>query len=128
MKVRYKLNGKEVSREEVLATADPAAVREMLAAGSPPMSNTDREFLEGRNDNQQQATLGMFAEQFKAQAVAAGVSPKGKVYQSGLAQFPGDPQAWVSDRADVARRCAELNYGCEGAVSAKTDNSRLEDS
>lgn len=125
MEVRYKVNGKDVAPEEFSA-GEGDKLREMLETGSPPMSNTDREFLEGHTDNSTQATLGQFAEPFKAQALAAGVNPKGKVYLGGLATFPGDPKAWVGGRADVARVCEEQNFGCEGAVTAKTNTSRIE--
>lgn len=96
---------------------------EMFAFQAPPMSDSDREFLEGRNDNSEQARLGQFAEQYRTQAARAGVDTKGRVYQSGLALFPGDPKAWVANKGEVKRVCEERNFGCEGAVSHKIDNS-----
>ena len=126
MKIRTILNGREISPDELQKTVDPGKLREMLNSGQPPMSNTDREFLEGRTDNAEQLRLGMFAERYKKQAAVAGVDVKGKVYCSGLAAYAGDPVAWVGSRGDVARVCEERNFGCEGAVSAKVDNSRPE--
>lgn len=93
---------------------------EMLALQSPPMSNTDREFLEGR---------GGCYDQFKGQqevgdyysrlARGAGVDTTGKVYLSGLAAYPGDPRAWVSGRGDVKKVCEERGWSCDGSVKVK---------
>jgi hypothetical protein len=40
-------------------------------------------------------------DQYKRQANAAGVSISGKSYESGLAAYPGDPDAWVKDNSDI---------------------------
>ena len=91
---------------------------EMFALQTPPMSNSDREFMEGRvNGNQfeKQAFVGDF---LKAKAKAAGVNTAGKYYMHGLAAYPGDPRAWISDRGDVARIVAERGWGSEGSVKA----------
>lgn len=129
MKVVRKINGREVTDTEFAASVDPAKLREMLESGQVPAGMTDSVFLEGETDNSQQQRLGMFAEQFKSQALAAGVDPKGKVYKSGLASYPGDPSAWVNSRADVLRVCEEKNLTAHdsGAVARKHDNSRVEE-
>lgn len=114
MKIRYKINGKDVEAED-FSRGEGGKLREMLATGQVPAGMTDSVFLEGVTDNSQQQRLGKFAEQFKAQALAAGVDPKGKLYASGLASFPGDPTAWVSNRADVARVCGEKDMTLQDA-------------
>lgn len=92
----------------------------MFALGQPPMSNTDREFLERRGGCYDQFKGEELAgEYYRRRALAAGVNPTGKVYMSGLAAFPGDPQAWVSGRGDVQRVCEERGWGCEGSVKVK---------
>jgi hypothetical protein len=95
---------------------------DMLAEGQPPMSNTDREFLEGHCCGNQFAknTLDMkVGDAFKKQAAAAGVNVTGKVYLGGMARFPGDPEAWVSDRHEVQKRLTERGWGSEGSVMVK---------
>jgi hypothetical protein len=93
---------------------------DMLASRQPPMSNTDREFLEGHCCGSQFATdkaSMAVGDAFKKQAAASGVSVTGKVYVGGLAAFPGDPKAWVSDRGDVKRVLTERGWGSEGSVN-----------
>lgn len=51
-------------------------------------------------------------EQYLGPARDAGVSVNGKIYQAGLAQFPGDPAAWCSNENDVKRRAIELGAEC----------------
>lgn len=92
---------------------------DMFLAQQPPGSQTDREFLYGHcNGNQfeKQPHVGDF---YRAWAAAAGVNTTGKVYKKTLARFPGDPQAWISDRGDVRRLCEQRGDGCEGDVTVK---------
>jgi hypothetical protein len=51
-----------------------------------------------------------------AAAAAAGVDTNGKRYLSGLARYPNDPEAWVSDLSDVGRVVRERGWNCEGAL------------
>ena len=94
------------------------SLAEMLALGEPPMSNTDREFLEGRggcyDQFQGQPEIGDY---YAAVAGAQGVDITGKVYLSGLAAYPGDPRAWVGGRGDVRSVCEERGWGCTGSVN-----------
>lgn len=98
---------------------DGAAHRlaEMLATATPPGAMTDREFLYGHcNGNQFEATPEA-GDAYRRVAEANGQDTTGKVYVSGLAEYPGDPRAWVSGRGDVARVLDERGWGAEGAVS-----------
>lgn len=90
---------------------------EMLALQSPPMSNTDREFLEGTGE-QFSKTPGM-GDFYKRVAERHGQNTKGKTYISGLARFPGDPEAWVTGRGDVKRVCEQRGWDCDGSVKVK---------
>lgn len=92
---------------------------EMFALASPPMSNTDREFLEGRCNGNQFTGQEWVADRLKKQAEELGQSTTGKVYVSGLARFPGDPEAWVSGRGDVQRTLERRGWGSEGAVNVE---------
>lgn len=106
--------------ELCLAKGTSPTLAEMFALGAPPMSNTDREFLEGR---------GGCYDQFRGQtevgdyyarlARESGVDTTGRVYLSGLAAYPGDPRAWVSGRGDVKRVCEERGWSAEGSVNVK---------
>jgi hypothetical protein len=113
---RYRINGRDVTEEEFRAAGTPGRLEEMLAARSPPMSNTDREFLEGRGGCHDQFQGSPQGEFYRRAAAAAGVDTAGRVYLSSLAAYPGDPVAWVSGRGDVRRVCEERGWGCRGAV------------
>lgn len=91
---------------------------EMVCLSAPPMSNTDREFLEGRGGCYDQFEgLPFVGQHYKRLADEAGVSTTGQVYLNGLARFPGDPEAWVSGRGDVKRRIEERGWSCQGSVN-----------
>lgn len=90
---------------------------EMLAARKFPALKTDSTFNAGRcNGNQFEDVPGL-GDHYKKIAEAAGVSTTGKYYCSGLADFPGDPTAWVSDRGDVLRVAREKNLNVDGDVT-----------
>lgn len=95
------------------------ALAEMFALAQPPMSNTDREFLEGHCNGRQFEKTPQIGDLYRRQAAAAGVDPTGKVYVSGLARFPGDPHAWVGGRGDVAATCEANGWACRGSVTVK---------
>lgn len=90
---------------------------EMLAMQQPPMSNTDREFLQGTENGRQFQDNTFIGDFYKNAAREAGQDPTGKIYLSGLARYPGDPEAWVSGRGDVQRVCEQRGWGCEGSVN-----------
>lgn len=113
---RYYVNGREVNEDEWSDGCGPR-LREMLDSRRPPMSNTDREFLAGNCNGSQFQGQPWVGDMYKREAVAAGVDITGKVYKSSLADFPGDPTAWVSDRHDVQRICEEKGIACRGAVN-----------
>ncbi len=125
MKVRRVINGTEVSAEE-FAAGGAERLAAMFAAGAPPMSNTDREFMEGRCNGNQFEKNPQIGDKLAQDAKAAGVSTKGKVYLSGLAAYPGDPRAWVGGRGDVQALCEERNWTASGSVTVKGDRSRPE--
>lgn len=95
---------------------------EMFALGQAPMANTDREFLEGRENGRQFEKNPELGDFYRREAEARGADVTGKVYLSGLAAFPGDPRAWVSGRGDVRRLCEDRGWGCEGSVSVPVRN------
>jgi hypothetical protein len=92
---------------------------EMFAFAQPPMSNTDREFMEGRCNGNQFESAPDQGDYYASVAKQHGVNVKGKVYLSGLAAFPGDPRAWVDGRGDAQRLLEERGWASDGAVKVK---------
>lgn len=92
---------------------------EILAFRQPPKARTDREFMMGLQNGQQFDGDEATACCFRDIAAADGVSVAGKYYETQLADFPGDPKAWVDGRGDVARVCEERGFGCDGAVKVQ---------
>ena len=115
---RYYVNGREVNEAEWSDDCE-SNIREMLDSRRPPMSTTDREFLEGFCNGSQFEDQPWIGDMYRREAVAAGVDITGKRYMHSLADFPGDPTAWVSDRGDVRRVAEEKGMGCSGAVNVK---------
>lgn len=120
------VNGKPLDEMDPVARAaydDRCAARfaEMIASGRPPRGKTDDTFntIQDNCNGKQFERQPAIGDLYRRQAEAAGVSTTGKVYLSALAEYPGDPHAWVSGRGDVRRRCLEKGWGCEGAVTLK---------
>ena len=92
---------------------------DMVEAGQGPGLMTDSVFLEGRcNGNQFEKTPAQ-GDYLRGVAEAAGQSTKGKVYLGGLANYPGDPEAWVDGRGDVQRVAEQRGYNVAGAVTVQ---------
>lgn len=119
--MRYYKNGKEVSREEFHGDAAAAAQRleAMFASRRAPQSRTDREFLRGHCNGSQFEQHPGLGDHYEKIALASGVDPKGKVYLGSIAEFPGDPRAWVDGRGDVQKVIEERGWQCSGAVNVK---------
>jgi hypothetical protein len=84
---------------------------EMLATRSfPGIRGTDSTFMAGSHMQD-----GLLDGVRQRMAKAAGVDTNGKRYIAGLANFPGDPEAWVSGLSDVRRICADRGWNCHGA-------------
>lgn len=95
----------------------PHKLAEMFALQRPPSAMTDREFLEGHVNGNQFEGQPWMGDRYRKEAEVAGVDPKGKIYVSGLAAFPGDPMAWVGGRGDVRRVCEARGLTSSGAVN-----------
>jgi len=94
---------------------------EMFALQSPPhTAGTDTVFLAGHCNGNQFEKNEHIGNMYRAEAAAAGVDVKGKVYLGGLAAYPGDPEAWVSGTGDVRRVCEQRGWGCRGAVKVRS--------
>jgi hypothetical protein len=92
---------------------------EMLAFRSfPAIRGTDSDFMKGSHI--QDSKLDEYRHRM---AQAEGVDTNGKRYIAGLANYPGDPEAWVSSTSDVRRICAARGWNCHGAVEFETPDS-----
>jgi hypothetical protein len=87
----------------------------MFATRSFPGLKTDSIFNEGRFSGDS-GRISVEQQWLRAKAEEAGVSTAGKYYMRGLADFPGDPTAWVSDRSDVLRIAKAKNMTVHGYV------------
>ena len=96
---------------------------EMLALQAVPHLVTDSAFLAGHANGSQFEKTPYLGDAYRRRALASGQDVKGKVYLSGLAEYPGDPRAWVSGRGDVQKLCEERGWGCRGSVNVKRDAS-----
>lgn len=87
----------------------------MFVSAQGPVLRTNTNFLSGfgANGKQFEDAQGL-GDYYQGIALEAGVNPKGKVYLSGLARFPGDPEAWVSDRDEATRKAEMRGWGAEG--------------
>lgn len=94
-------------------------IAELLATQRVPHLTTDASFLQGHCNGSQFAVNPILGDRYRDDAKAKGVDTTGKVYMHALADFPGDPRAWVSGRGDVQKVCEERGWGCSGAVNVK---------
>ena len=90
---------------------------EMLATRKFPGLKTDSIFNEGRCNGNQFERIPQEGDYLRGIAEEAGVNTTGKVYLRGLADYPGDPTAWISDRGDVLRVAREKGYKVDGYVN-----------
>jgi len=83
----------------------------------PSVIGTDSAFMSGLENGRQFEEMPELGDEYKrrAEAICPGCT-HGKVYKSGLAEFPGDPEAWISGRSDVLRVAKERNYTVRGMV------------
>lgn len=88
----------------------------LLATRSFPGVRTDSSFNSGRCNGNQFEHNPKVGDYYRRRAEAAGVSTTGKFYMAAIANEPGDPQAWVSDRHDVLRVAKERGYRVTGNV------------
>jgi hypothetical protein len=97
------------------------AFAEMCALQQPPGAvGTERAFLEGHCCGNQFEGSESEGDVYRQMARDAGVSTTGKVFKGGLARFPGDPQAWISDMHDAKAIADKENMTVSGAFSRQS--------
>lgn len=119
------LNGRRVTQEEWdehTRTRCQGRLQDMLRSRTPPMANTDREFLAGHCNGNQFEGQDVLADQYRQMAHQGGVDVTGKVYLSGLARFPGDPEAWVNGKGDAQKVLEARGWGASGLIKREVTN------
>jgi hypothetical protein len=89
----------------------------VLASRQFPGVKTDSTFNEGRCNGNQFESNPARGDYYRRIAESAGVNVTGKTYLTSLAEFPGDPEAWISDRHDVLAVAERKGLRVEGAVN-----------
>lgn len=100
----------------------------MFEACAPPLIHTEATMFVGmaaKQANQFNTPLQKSVGEALAKDLRGmGGSTTGKVYLSGLASYPGDPEAWVSGKSDIERVAKERNLTVEGDVNRKADSRK----
>jgi hypothetical protein len=79
-----------------------------------PLAKTDGNLLRGAQLGGAQFEGDKRVESvYMDPAKKAGVSTTGKIYQHGLARFPGDPEAWVSNMGEAKKILQQRGWGSE---------------
>ncbi len=104
--------------ERCIANGCDPKFAEALARRSAPGIRTDSTHFAGRMGRQfvGRPDHGDF---YAKELRAAGGSPAGKVYVSGLARYAGDPEAWVSSRSEIKEVCERRGWSVDGDVKVK---------
>ena len=124
---RYQIDDKEVTAEEfklATQTVEERRLREMLEAQKAPNGISDCTFMRDTANGKQFEGNDSQGEHYRTVAESLGASTTGKKYLSGLARFPGDPEAWVDSRGDVERVLNKRGWGCEGTVNVKPSEAK----
>jgi hypothetical protein len=90
------------------------SLAEMFAFRRGPALDTDTMWISERTARRD-GNLG--DETLLREAKAAGVNVRRAEYKSGLARYPGDPEAWVESKADCIRVAAKRGLTLEGGVN-----------
>lgn len=123
---RYYINDAEVTEEAYkirTQARDEIKLLRMLESGQPPHGVSDCTFMKDTANGRQFVGQEHIGDYYREVATAAGASTTGKKYLSGLARFPGDPEAWVDGRGDVERVLNQRGWGCEGTINLKPRES-----
>lgn len=93
---------------------------DMLQSGTPPTIKTEATFQAKGNLGGSNLPPGV-RELYLRQARAAGVTTDGRYYEARIAEYPGDPEAWISNQDDMKRVAEQRNYSIEGDVTVKNE-------
>ncbi len=119
---RYSIDDKDCSEAHYLEqtqSREEARLKDMLASGVPPHGVSDCTFMQGVGNGRQFEGQEHVGDYYRGVTEGMGGTATGRKYLSGLARFPGDPEAWVDSRGDVERVLTKRGWGSEGTVSVK---------
>lgn len=122
----YFIDGVEVtySKYEMLCGfGDSRRLTEMFNEGRSPHGISDCTFMRDTANGRQFAEQEATGNHYRQVAESLGASVTGKKYVSGLAAFPGDPEAWVDSRGDVERLLTKRGWGSEGTINVRPRES-----
>lgn len=102
---------------------DANVFEDMIRSGLAPHCISDQTFMRGHDNGSQFEGNQAQGDFYKKITEANGGNTNGKRYLSGLANFPGDPEAWVSGRDDVKRLLEKRGWASEGAVTVAARES-----
>ncbi len=78
-----------------------------------PHVRTNTTFLAGAKFGGEQFDDPVVRDDYLRPAREAGVSTNGKIYVHGLAEYVGDPRAWIDDKDDVKKIVEQKGWGCD---------------
>lgn len=105
------------------ADGDARRMQEILESHAAPGVSTDSTFFAGVGSLNQQILDPRSRERLHKNAKKMGIPLTGnEFYQPGLAKFPCDPRACISQaggKAQIRKMVEEKGTGCEGAITVK---------
>ena len=107
----------QAAYESMREAGESHNIAEVCAFRQTPALQTDTTFLANRPDPFDGDEH--YAKRAVANCQAHGTTPGGRTYLGSLARFEGDPEAWVTSKADVRDVCRRRGWSCEGAVEVK---------
>lgn len=106
--------------KRAVAAGSSSRFAEMVSLRSPPATKgTDRNFMQGRMNNQQLDDMPTHSARWLAkEAREAGINISGKYYCGGIADSRGwkDPEAWVSNRDEILKVAQKRRLAVTGSV------------
>lgn len=87
------------------------SLAEMFAFQSPPTPHDDTTWLRLNSKNIGGHENPFIHEAYTAPSRELGLSTSGSVYMPSIADFPGDPKAWVKNESELKQRQVERGGG-----------------
>ena len=118
----YFIDGLETDEAEFFST-DTGKLEGIFTSCRAPHGISDCTFMRNTANGKQFEGQESIGDAYRDTAEAMGASTTGKKYLSGLAAFPGDPEAWVDSRGGVERLLEKRGWGAEGTINVKPRES-----
>jgi hypothetical protein len=118
----YYIDGVEVTEKEFFPNKS-SRLSDMLSEQRAPHGVSDCTFMKDTANGKQFQGQEQAGNHYREVAESLGASVTGKKYIAGLANFPGDPEAWVDSRGDAQRLLEKRGWGSEGTINVKARES-----